>query len=202
MPNWCKNTLNVIGPQEDVQAFMRQAQSDTPLSFNRFVPMPEELAVPAPPFFAGDLAEPPSFNAGDLDLGMKDPDDDLNAVHEANTLKYGSPHWYDWRRKHWGTSWEAADVWEPEFSVLEDDDLGRACAQYRFRSAWNPPMYVLEAMTLRFPGLVFLLWWDDPQADRAGYMLAANGQVIDRRSGVSDIRAHADRPVMAEPCPF
>ena len=44
MPNWCGNKLDVFGPQKELNRFRKIAKaSDSELSFNNFIPMPDAL---------------------------------------------------------------------------------------------------------------------------------------------------------------
>lgn len=84
MPNWCENTLNVSGPDKEVQKFKLQAKDDsednkTALSLNKLFPMPEELRNTTSP--------------------SKEPNKEL-------IQKFGFDNWYDWSNHNWGTKWD------------------------------------------------------------------------------------------------
>lgn len=79
MPNWCSNTLRVIGPDDDARRFKEQAvgfgpwskveeQQQNILNFHSLVPIPAEI-----------------LSAGYNDAG------------------------YDWERVNWGCKWGACD---------------------------------------------------------------------------------------------
>lgn len=77
MPNWCHNTLTVTG--KEVSEFKKKAKSnESALSFNNFVPMPEELK------------------------NTKSPDE----KNPKLIKKYGADNWYDWACINWGTKWD------------------------------------------------------------------------------------------------
>ena len=44
--------------------------------------------------------------------------------------------WYNWNISHWDTKWDAC---EPDITVDEGGQLG-----YAFRTAWSPPMRIIE----------------------------------------------------------
>ena len=57
-----------------------------------------------------------------------------------------SDDWYDWRREHWGTKWNASDV-----AKRGSPKDGRIT--YRFATAWRPPDAWLTAVSAAHPSL-------------------------------------------------
>lgn len=56
---------------------------------------------------------------------------------------YGENNWYDWSIKHWGTKWNAADVYA---------DPGE---YYEFQTAWDPCEPVIAELARIFPEATF-----------------------------------------------
>jgi hypothetical protein len=83
MPNWCSNEVDVWGSEKDIKAFKELVTTDKEVfSFNKILPMPEELD------------------------GLPSPNRD-NAEVERLTQKYGYADWYQWRLAHWGVKWDS-----------------------------------------------------------------------------------------------
>ena len=52
--------------------------------------------------------------------------------------KYGADNWYDWSVEHWGTKWNAYEVWWGD-DVVE------------FNTAWSSVPKIVRALSKRFP---------------------------------------------------
>jgi predicted RNA-binding Zn-ribbon protein involved in translation (DUF1610 family) len=68
--------------------------------------------------------------------------------------------WYNWRLSNWGTKWDV-DV-EAKVTVTETS------LEYRFDSAWSPPMVWLQTVGSKFPSLHFCLWYAESGCDFGG----------------------------------
>lgn len=68
--------------------------------------------------------------------------------HIENIRNYGSPTWYEWACRNWGTKWDACHS-EPE----RDGKL----LIFRFDTAWCNPIPVAIALSKRYPTLEFRL---------------------------------------------
>lgn len=79
-----------------------------------------------------------------------------------NKLKYGHFSWYGWSCEYWGTKWNAYDQ-------------GRETeTQVYFKTAWNPPFKVIEALSKRFPYEDILLETADEDAGSQCYTVIFN----------------------------
>lgn len=65
----------------------------------------------------------------------------------------------EWRIEHWGTKHDVSKA-ETVFSRRWNK------ASFTFETAWSPPRPVIQALSSRFPGLVFELKYIDPALDR------------------------------------
>lgn len=61
----------------------------------------------------------------------------------------GYPTWYEWSIAKWGTKWNSYS------NEILTEEPGRL--EFRFDTAWSPPVPVFEALTARYPALVFEL---------------------------------------------
>lgn len=78
--------------------------------------------------------------------------------------------WYDWRVANWGTKWEADGVHREDTSPEQVD--------YRFSSAWSPPVAIVEALGANFPSLSFHLSYDEPGGGFIGDFQVEEGRVV------------------------
>jgi hypothetical protein len=119
--------------------------------------------------------------------------DELKAVlndPEKGLLQWMTPmpgdqqdNWYDWCCTHWGTKWDAIDVYV-------SDDTEEDTVTFSFDTAWAPPLEAFRAWAARDgrvtyrlsyfePGMTFVGWesWDGEFADED---YAEGGQDEDR----------------------
>lgn len=99
--------------------------ADSPIDFNRLIPMPPELEI--------------------------DSNGKADEAHLANIAKHGHPDWYTWSIEKWGTKWNAYSAiagkcrdgegwlhfetaWSPPLPVL--DALAAKFPQSRMRLIW------------------------------------------------------------------
>ena len=95
MPNWCKNNLKIIGNGEKVLELLELMKNDKgEMTFNRLVPMPDELKETTSPT----------------------PESVTEEERKKLRDKYGAENWYDWHCKNWGCKWDAS-----ESQFYEDD---------------------------------------------------------------------------------
>lgn len=76
MPNWCQNRLSVHNAPDSFWEFIKDG-----LSFNKIVPMPEELRGSTAPV-----------------------QDDEKSKYFSE--KYGARDWHDWAIRNWGCKWD------------------------------------------------------------------------------------------------
>lgn len=79
MPNWCQNRLTVQNAPESFWEFVKDG-----LSFDKIVPMPEELRNSVAP--VADEEKSKYF-----------------------LQKYAATDWYDWAVRNWGTKWDIVE---------------------------------------------------------------------------------------------
>ena len=122
MPNWCNNSIEIVGPRDKIQALWEASKGEDKglLSAMRPEPNYEEVDVlPTFPKIVGN-SEPVAKNQS----------------------------WWDWRVQNWGTKWEIS----PEGLEYERDEDGNydngglgphARITGWFDSAWSPPIDAL-----------------------------------------------------------
>jgi len=181
MPNHVTHRVVVTGPKDAVERFRTECIVDVGdevqsgskpreyLDFNVLIPMPEELehtrsgslgSIGHAAWYGdpSDILEYPWVKeAGVTDveelrafLLKRDPKCKIEADHyESNLRKFGAPTWYEWSIKNWGTKWNSYDL---EICAKEDGRL-----EFRFETAWSPPVPVFIAAAEKYPELTFLV---------------------------------------------
>jgi hypothetical protein len=150
MPNWCSNRVAVDGDPILIRRFKKAVagtrnDENKQFSFNHITPIPREYRTMTCP--------------------VSDKDKKKSA---ALAQKYGSPDWYDWCIKNWGTKWDLP----VDEDVLEDEEhektFGRLC--YCFDTAWGPPSQICTKLREMFPDLTISWFYDEPGMAVAGYL--------------------------------
>jgi len=86
--------------------------------------------------------------------------------------KYGSPDWYFWCIKHWGTKWAECDT-------RIEYETGSAEAKLDFDTAWSPPLAGYTEISKQFPSLRFEIVYDEPCMGFGGEAMIQNGMIED-----------------------
>ena len=182
MPNWCHNTLTIVGPADQIEAFVERAQPTEELAHRAYNSEPSWIWKPdAKPGFADWFrrlreTQPLTFEAFlPVPAGVRDE--------------------YEWHCDNWGTKWNAYFDVQPmiAFGSIEADvaascarrqvprssdplaEPGFSSVRYRFNTAWTPPMPVIAAMAVAFPALAFELAFAEIGMGFAGTIGYANG---------------------------
>lgn len=144
MPNWCNNSIEIIGPADKIQALWAAAQAEESGLLNAMVPMPEGLRNT-----------------------VKGSGDELQTeTHDGFT------NWYDWAVARWGTKWDV-DIENLYYEDLGDGQAQirgsfesawgpptEACETYAKANAD-------VKMQLKYfePGMSFMGVWDNEGGD-------------------------------------
>lgn len=125
MPNWCNNSVTIVGPKEKIQSFQKFLDDNNGKDwFDFFHPCPQELK-----------------DVGGVSLTEK--------PNEQLIEKYGYADWYSWSVDNWGTKWncDAQDwssdgqsitfwfdsAWSPPIALyefIEQDEIFEVVADY------------------------------------------------------------------------
>lgn len=175
MPNWCHNELEVIGPEEEVIAFVNKARE-----------LPTETEHPQPFFFASFIPEP-DYKTEEIDPLFPE------------LSKEAKGDWWDWRVRNWGTKWEP-NFGSPLFAFgaegadphAEKDKLnirtignGESLVSYEFDTAWAPPVPVIESAAKQHPDLFFRLVYGEPGEDFGGKIEWTAGEESHSEEGLA-----------------
>lgn len=89
-------------------------------------------------------------------------------VYVDNFLKYGTPTWYEWCNKNWGTKWNACEV------KVTRNNAGSCCVM--FDTAWAAPFPVIEKLVRDFSNLEICgEWADEDMGNNCGIWRVLNG---------------------------
>lgn len=133
MANYVLNKIHIEGPAEDIKNMMtKYADGMQHISGWNF-------------YFDRIIPMPDNVYTGDL--GPKEREE-----------YPGDQNWYDWRRKHWGTKWEAI---RPLWWELSDSDI-----YIQFETAWSAPFPIFKKMREDFEDLVFTFEYADEDLGR------------------------------------
>jgi hypothetical protein len=155
MPNWCTNELNLYGPKEDVESFMKKVvQEEGKIClFESTYPTPVELMGEAT-FKKVDELTP----------------EDLVLIEE-----YGASDWYHWRINKWGTKWESEDTYLLFERDIEGKEEFKEIA-YRFDTAWGPAIDWQKKVSEDYPNIIFHLWYEETGMGFAGTLTNFGGE--------------------------
>ena len=144
MPNWCNNSLSLVGPTEELKK-LQQAFKDGRL-FDAILPCPKELAD-----VSADFSKRPELEE-----------------------KYGHSDWYSFNTAEWGTKWDVGsdDDDHGEIVPIGKDEVTGETARWSifFDTAWSPAIGIYEKLfeqgfevyaTYYEPGCDFAGIWDD-----------------------------------------
>ena len=135
MPNWCSNSIEIVGPRDKIRALWEQAQKSEEQGGGLLRGLRAE-----PDYDATPVAKAyPEIGA----QYAKTDEEREQALKNEPTIRADS--WWDWRVTNWGTKWEVGTE-GLEFEQDEDGnfDNGGLGPQARitgwFDSAWAPPV--------------------------------------------------------------
>jgi len=150
MPNWCWNKVKISGPADEVRKLAELVRTnESAFSFNKVIPMPEELA--------GIHCGFSTTHDGKKVRNWRVVDRKTVAVNEkALVKKCGFVNWYDWAYANWGTKWDASDT-----ETVCHNRKGHGTATISFTTAWGPPEPVLARLAELFPSLKIKLNWNE-----------------------------------------
>lgn len=86
---------------------------------------------------------------------------------------YNAGGGYNWCNKNWGTKWNASEVVGPETS-------GKII-KYSFRTAWSPPIPVIQAWSMKFNKVRFTLNYYEASMCFQGEITCFGGKIISQK---------------------
>ena len=181
MPNHITNLISFGNQPEQVAAFHQMLhdlrQEDGvygSIDFNKLIPMPESLNIESGSRTSSGLEAYRRFMNGDKTAEVfkeEHPEEWALGKHAyENIQQYGSPTWYEWCNKNWGTKWNA-------YSCVE---LGKDDNTLEFYTAWSSVPTILEALSKKYPDqAISYCWADEDIGSNVGEAVYKNGIIID-----------------------
>lgn len=196
MPNHISNILTIEGDAKRVAQIKGEIISVDEggnirhIDFNKIVPMPESLNITSGSstsnglailkYRAGDPSEINQIMGYQWATEFATPEDLIDHMLEKgsanleeaqraldNERLYGHRDWYSWSNANWGTKWNAYDTNENE-----DDGI-------YFQTAWSNPYLVMEALSRKYPDVVFhVRFADEDFGHNVGEYSLKNGEVV------------------------
>jgi hypothetical protein len=165
MPNWCSNKFSVTGEPEKLAIFLQALGEDRMFSFQKLVPMPEELK---------DIATGGCKIDGVAHTEWLETPDGPKALTEEfrkeMVEKHGHLDWYHWSIANWGTKWDVGN----DIELHGDPKYGELYCH--FDTAWGPPIEFLNTLSIRYPELTFSLYYAEGGVGFWGSYTVTNGE--------------------------
>ena len=135
MPNWCSNTINVIGDGNELRDFLYwvtvDGDGEPHFDITKLRPTPEALVNTKSGWYSDETEQK-----------------NLEKKQEENIATYGHKDWYDWNITNWGTKWSPSEVG----SLF----ISRNLAEFYYDTAWSPCSTLWEYISTLYPTLAFI----------------------------------------------
>lgn len=180
MPNHCENWVEITGPNDDIDAFVKAVITgednvgDGVIDLTSQYPMPEELRNSSFTIYADVEA-----NAEAIVRQQEQ--------QARNVAEYGHKDWYDWALANWGTKWGDYDHYNDE-RYVDSHKIG-------YMTAWGPfSNNFWQVVSAKWATLTFSVTYDEPGMGFLGGAKYANGEVLYERhiDNVYDIIGELD----------
>ena len=170
MPNWVFNNLRVEGNQLDIQRVKKQLNTPFEMSY---LAMDGETRyntkISNPVFSFWNIVKPT-----DLDAYHNSPSTGVPANPEDSDAWFKSDNWYDWNIRNWGTKWDVSVHDGEQYPETKITDEGELFINYRFDTAWAPPLPAIEKLSKQHSRVVFTLDYEE-ETSWGGEVVFRNG---------------------------
>jgi hypothetical protein len=168
MPNWCNNSIEIVGPRDKIRAVWEAAKQENKGLLNALRPMPEGLDI-----VAGRVG--PEGSPEQVELELREAE---------NLAKHGARNWYDWSVSNWGTKWEISleglEYEEDEDGNYDNGGKGpHARITGWFDSAWAPPVTAFAHYGSQNEDVKITLDYNEPGMAFVGRYTIENGEEDD-----------------------
>ena len=163
MPNYCTNNLTVTGDAKEIKRFHEaiiKNESGDRKDYDQFSILDNLFPTPT------ELRETPKGSFGE----GSEKQIQMEAMQKANLEKFGSPDWYEWNCKNYGSKWSDFDG---VFGAITDNEINLT-----FMSAWSPIGEGIRNVSKQFPTLDFVLSYDEGGMAFCGGYAFRNGEIF------------------------
>jgi hypothetical protein len=134
MPNWCDNTVEVVGDKEVLETILEKAKDENqPFSFQKLVPQPEELNDTK--HFGSKTSE----KEGEFE----------NAL--LGNREFAYTDWYNWRLGNWGTKWDLDFDTTQVSKIVPTTDGKQFKFEIGYSTAWAPALQFWQTLSEQYP---------------------------------------------------
>jgi hypothetical protein len=170
MPNHITNLASFIGKKETVQKLLETIHGDgveSPIDFNKIIPMPEELRHTTSPH---RIVTKKEYDKEMIEYERRknnptEEDKFIGLMHSITQEMYddyikrfGAADWYEWACNYWGTKWNAYDQ---SYGGIIETNSGCVEAKISFNTAWSSPLPVITKISKMFPDVYIELKFAD-----------------------------------------
>ena len=176
MPNWVFNNLRVEGNQLDIARVKKQLNTPFSRTYKDFgfqggksVSIWKEATYDNPIFSFWNIIKPEDMDAyiNEPSTGVPDNPEDPDSWFKSN-------NWYDWNVRNWGTKWDVAVENSDEYPETQILDEGELFINYKFDTAWAPPIPAIEKLSKQHSRVVFTLNYEE-ETSWGGEIVFRNG---------------------------
>jgi hypothetical protein len=174
MPNWVFNSLSISGEPEKVIKVKEQLNQPFSREYDEWVfetksYIKKETNHSNPVFAFWNIVRPPEDK---FDEYFARKGYDKNGSYGDTEF-----NWYNFNIREWGTKWDVAvldDEEYPDTEIMIDEPDN---VQYRFNTAWSPPVPVIDVLSKQHPDCVFDLEYEEEQG-WGGEIVFKNGEIV------------------------
>lgn len=178
MPNWCSNTLTIVGNDKTfdqviapylttqiVKDYNDEDREETFLDFEKILPFPKCIA---------ETKHLWSLNADKkLNVSIEDLHKLIKEAEQNNLKECGFESWYDWSVEHWGTKWNS-------------DSCNITKSGMGFMTAWSPPCPVIIELAKKLQCDLRLIYIEEGEFYCGELIAGADGSSIDNCYKIED----------------
>ena len=197
MPNWVQNNVSFSGDKAEIKEMLEKIKNDETgygsIDFNKIIPMPESLNIECGSQtdkgmgmvkkYLESMSEEQKSKEGSYEefvAELREHSDDISDEEEKkiwnlgvsavdNIYRYGSPTWYEWSCKHWGTKWNAC-------YCTEKNENAQSIS---FRTAWATPFPVILKLSEMFPNVeIKTEFADEDIGQNCGEFILKGGELV------------------------
>lgn len=178
MPNWCNNTLTIVGNDKTfdqviapylttqiVKDYNDEDEEITYLDFEKILPFPKCIAETKHLWNLG-AEKRLNINFDDLHKLIKE-------AEENNLKECGYKSWYDWSVENWGTKWnsDSCNITESGMALV---------------TAWSPPTLVIKELAKKLQCDLRLIYIEEGEFYCGEFLAGADGSVVEKFYNIND----------------